>query len=359
MLGACEAKCREITRLGTVADLTGGSRRAALLEAGLASAAIEGNTLTPEEVRLHARGELRLPGSRAWLVKEIENIADGCRRVAHVVDAGKAVALSPELIAEMNSLVLRDLPLEKGVAPGRIRRSDITVYGYRPPPPGKCRGLLARFCKWVNGKAFEAPEGLGMVYAVIKAVLAHLYLVWIQPFGDGNGRTARLAEFHVLLSAGVPLSAALLLTRHYYCTRRAYYRELDAAGRPGGDVMPFLAYAVEGLRDQLDGLLADLTRRQLAAAWRERVRELFRRKTRPSDVRRLHLALDLSTRRAPVRMSALAEVTPRVAREYARRSSKTLMRDVAALVEMGLLERTAAGICAAIGGPTNIGQREG
>ncbi len=30
--------------------------------------------------------------------------------------------------------------------------------------------------------------------AILRAVLAHLYIAWIHPFGDGNGRTARLAK---------------------------------------------------------------------------------------------------------------------------------------------------------------------
>ncbi|WP_433223897.1 Fic family protein [Dactylosporangium sp. CS-047395] len=44
--------------------------------------------------------------------------------------------------------------------------------------------------------------------AMIKAMLAHLYLAWIHPFGDGNGRTARLIESQLLLQAGVPVPAA-------------------------------------------------------------------------------------------------------------------------------------------------------
>ncbi|NOY75701.1 MAG: hypothetical protein GXP32_07900 [Kiritimatiellaeota bacterium] len=32
--------------------------------------------------------------------------------------------------------------------------------------------------------------------------LAHVYIAWIHPFGDGNGKTARLMEFYLLLRSG-------------------------------------------------------------------------------------------------------------------------------------------------------------
>lgn len=57
------------------------------------------------------------------------------------------------------------------------------------------------------------------MYAIFKAVVAHLYLAWIHPVGDGNGRTARLVEFQILLSSGVPSPAAHLLSNHYNQTR--------------------------------------------------------------------------------------------------------------------------------------------
>jgi Fic/DOC family len=40
---------------------------------------------------------------------------------------------------------------------------------------------------------------------LVKAILAHLYIAWIHPFGDGNGRAARLMELRILLEAGVPM----------------------------------------------------------------------------------------------------------------------------------------------------------
>ncbi len=64
---------------------------------------------------------------------------------------------------------------------------------------------------------FAAKADHELIYAIIKAVLAHVYIAWIHPFGNGNGRTARLIEFHLLMSGGMPppqrICSAITTTR--------------------------------------------------------------------------------------------------------------------------------------------------
>lgn len=62
-----------------------------------------------------------------------------------------------------------------------------------------------------------------------------------------------MIEFHLLFAAGVPLPAAHLLSDHYNKTRTEYYRQLTFASRSGGDVLPFIRYALEGFLDGLRG----------------------------------------------------------------------------------------------------------
>ncbi len=75
-----------------------------------------------------------------------------------------------------------------------------------------------------------------LVVVYKSASLAHLYLAWIRPFGDGNGRTARLCEYLVLVTSGAPTSAAHLISNHCNKTRNEYYRQLQFASESGGDV---------------------------------------------------------------------------------------------------------------------------
>ena len=87
--------------------------------------------------------------------------------------------------------------------------------------------------------------------AILKAMLTHLYLLWIHPFGDGNGRTARLLEYQLLLSARMPDPVTHLLSNHYNETRSEYYRRLNEASRVSNGVMNFLVYALQGFVDGL------------------------------------------------------------------------------------------------------------
>jgi Fic family protein len=254
--------------------------------------------------------------------------------------SGTLPPLTPKLVHDYNRQVLNRLPLEEGVVPGTLRTYSVVVGNvYRGAPAEDCEHLLERLCEWLNGPDFKPREGMDAIYAILKAVVAHLYLAWTHPFGDGNGRTARLIEFHILLSAGVPSPAAHLFSNHYNQTRAEYYRQLDRASKSGGDLIPFLNYAVrgfvDGLREQLDFVWAQ----QWDVVWRNYVHERFKNRDSATDTRRRHLALDLGAKGDWVQTANIQELTPQLARAYANKTPKTVQRDLNALHEMGLIAR--------------------
>ena len=107
--------------------------------------------------------------------------------------------------------------------------------------------------------------------------------------------------------------------------------------------MPFIKYALRGFVDGLRSQLEVVRLQQWEVAWQNHVHDLFRNRTSESDVRRRHLVLDLSERADPVPLSKLREVSARVAAAYAKKTLKTLSRDAAALVDMGLIEQHGEG----------------
>jgi len=173
---------------------------------------------------------------------------------------------------------------------------------------------------------------------IYTAVFAHLYLAWIHPFGDGNGRTARLIEFLILVTSGIPSPAAHLLSNHYNQTRNEYYRQLERASASGGDVLPFLEYAVAGFVDGLRAQLILIREQQWQVIWRDYVYEMFHDKDERADIRRRHLVLDLSAHVEPVPISKVHHISPRVAQDYASMTARTVSRDLKVLSEMGLVE---------------------
>lgn len=144
-----------------------------------------------------------------------------------------------------------------------------------------CEYLLERLCRWINN--LTSPQN-SVAIAVVRAVLAHLYLAWIHPFGDGNGRTARLVEFQIFLGVGMPTVACHLLSNHYNQTRSEYYRQLSLASKTA-DPFCFIRYAVAGLVDQLDEQIKRIREYQHAVVWKDHVYDKFRnaKSMRPTD----------------------------------------------------------------------------
>ena len=336
-LGEAQSKCEHIAGV-PLRPITANELHKVFLAKGvLATTAIEGNTLSEKEVLEHLEGKLELPPSKEYLAQEITNIVAACNRIRDRMIKGEPSDLTVTMIKEFNQLVLEKLSMDAGVIPGELRQHSVTVARYRGAPAEDCEYLLENMCQWLNAQ-FQSSHRERIVYGILKAVMAHLYLAWIHPFGDGNGRTARLIEFQVLLEAGVPTPAVHLLSNHYNQTRREYYVQLDRASKSGGDPLPFIEYAVQGFVDGLKSQLELIRDQQLEVAWENYIHEEFHDMDSRANVRRRHLVLDLSLQKNPVGWPEIRQISPRMAEAYANKTSRTIIRDLNFLMEMGLVK---------------------
>ncbi|MDQ3684341.1 MAG: Fic family protein [Acidobacteriota bacterium] len=341
MLGECQSKCDHLARYPLRPDIAAEIHKMYMAKGVLATTAIEGNTLSEEEVKKLLDGELELPPSREYLGQEVSNIIDECNRIVEAGTNRERLELNTERIKEINRAVLNKLKLPEHVTAGEIRTYDVGVGLYKGAPHEDCEHLLDELCKWLNNTDyFSTPDSpRAMVFAIIKAILAHLYLAWIHPFGDGNGRTARLIEFQILLASRVPSPAAHLLSNHYYHTRSEYYRQLHQASESGGDILPFITYAVQGFLDGLKAQLEVVKRQVLEVVWQNYIADQFLEKTKPADIRRRDLIEDLSRIKTPEAFTfeQLPLITPRVLNHYKNKTSRTLVRDLKELFDMRLI----------------------
>ena len=340
MLGECQSKCAHLASIPLYPQVQEDLSRLYLAKGVAATAAIEGNTLSENQVLEQIEGKLNVAPSQEYLKTEIDNILKGANLILREIKKRMRPPLSVERIKLLNKIILKGLqrPDDEAV-PGEIRCHSVGVGNYRGAPADECLYLLSKLCDWLNTTAEE--EGMEIVYAILKAIIAHVYIAWIHPFGDGNGRTARLLEVQILLSSGVPSPAAQLLSNHYNATRLEYYRHLDVSR---GDILDFIAYAVEGFRDGLRQQIETVQLQQLDIAWRDYVHERFDGKKGSPHNRRKYLILDLSDSPKPVPLSKIRLISPRVAVEYKDLAYRTFLRDIAELVRMDLIvkdEQTA------------------
>ena len=344
-LGECSSKIEHISRVPLVHESARDLYNVYLAKGVQGTTAIEGNTLSEEQVRQYIEGTLELPPSQEYLAQEVENIMTVINGIIEEVKSGKVDPLDSMRVRGMNYAVLDKLEPEDGSVPGEFREHSVLVGGrYRGAPAEDCEYLVDRLCKWLT-EDIVAPDGQKFAYAIIRAVMAHLYVAWIHPFGDGNGRTARLLEFDILLQSGVPVPACQLLSSHYNATRVEYARQLDHASRSDGDAVPFLCYAVQGLVDGLRLQLEVVWEQHLDIVWTNYVYDGFRSET-PVGKRRRNLILDLSKQKEPVPLEDLTSISGRVADSYAGKTAQTLTRDIRLLINSHWMLRGDAGFVA-------------
>lgn len=346
LLGEALSKFDHMAGVPLRPDVAAELSRIFLSKGAHATTQIEGNTLSEQQVRRRVDHELELPPSQQYLGQEIDNVVNGYNRIVDDVVERHSLKLTVDRITEFNKIVLENLTEAGDAPPGKIRTTSVVVGNhYRGAPAEDCEYLLDRLCQWLDamrndtlGTPHERPV------AVLSAILAHLYIAWIHPFEDGNGRTARLVEYQLLLQAGAPTVAAHVLADHYNKTRSAYYRELrNTSQNEPYRVIGLIKYALQGLVDGLRQQIEEIQAQQLDVTWVNYVHEAFHEKTTPACARQRQLVLSLPvgvwTPKASIR-----ELTPALAVAYAGRGEKAVTRDVNALETMDLVLKTKRGV---------------
>lgn len=344
LLGEARSKCQHLAGAPLRPDVARRLYDVFLVKGAQATTAIEGNTLTEEQVAGILEGTFKAPPSRAYQEREVRNVIDALQEIADQVRNREAPEITKDLICEFNRRLLNDTDHEPDAVPGRVRVHEVVVANYRGAPAEDCEHLLTRLAEWLESDLFESDDpDIKFALVMARAIYAHLYIAWLHPFGDGNGRTARLLEFLILARSGlVPLPAAHLLSNHYNLTRDQYYRQLARASQARSTI-DFVTYAaqgfVDGIRDQID----QVRELQLEVTWINFVHETMN--TFPSSLtrdrqRELVLAMPSDTH---VPKNELKSLTPELAALYATKGPRTLSRDLNRLSDAGLVHRCRLG----------------
>jgi Fic family protein len=259
-------------------------------------------------------------------------IADSVTRDGH------AALISAAQIKRFHEEVGRELGDQFDAIPGQFRTDSRVVGQYLCPRPEHIEELIKRLCDWLPTEFCFATNKQTFSQAVVQAIVTHVYVEWIHPFADGNGRTGRLLEFYILLRGGNPDLASHILSNFYNETRPEYYRQLLLAGQTK-DLSAFLKYAIQGYHDGLLKVLGEISSNGLETAWRELVYARFAEQPhRKHGVakRRREVALAMPPGRA-LKPDEIMMLRPELARDYAARTARTLERDLDELKAMEIL----------------------
>jgi Fic family protein len=321
---------------GRVATLQGGDRDRAALAGLMAdvlqSSAIEGERLDVEAVRSSLARRLGVDGgARARADRHVDGVVemtlDATRNAMAPLTAKRLQAWQAALfptgrsgLSEIHTGRWRDDargPMQ--VVSGPIGKQRVH---FEAPPADRLDTEMARFLEWC-----DAPSG---DHPVLKAGLAHLWFVTVHPFDDGNGRVARAIGDLVLSRGDGEPYRYYSLSAQIQTEREDYYRILERSQQGGLDVTAWLLWFLACLARAVRRADHELDRVLVKALFWQRVAHV---PLNERQVKALNKVLDAFDK--PVTNRKWAALT--------RTSSDTALRDLRALVQAGVLERTDAG----------------
>jgi Fic family protein len=221
---------------------------------------------------------------------------------------------------------------QKDKQPGQYRQGAVEVTSpgggppaYVGPPYEEVPKLMAEVIGWLD-------HGEVDTHVAVRAAMAHLHLVSVHPFRDGNGRISRIVQSLVLAREG--LLAAEFVSIEEYLGRNtgAYYATLQkvqgGSYQPERDAAPWVRFCVQAHLEQARRRLG-----QLAEAGRRWsfLEGLVERRNWPE---RLVIALEQSLFQGVDRASYAAEADV---------SAPSASNDFRRLLDAGLVVRQGKG----------------
>ncbi|MFQ5340348.1 MAG: Fic family protein [Anaerolineae bacterium] len=205
------------------------------------SNAIEGNTLTLKETRLVLETGLTIAGKSLREHFEVLNHKEAIDFVEDLARKGEPI--TAHTVRQIHALVLAKIDDAEA---GQYRKLPVRIGGanHRPPEPWDVPHLMQGFAEWLATDA-------RLLHPVQRASEAHHRLVYIHPFIDGNGRTARLVMNLLLMQDGYPPTVIRKVDR------RSYYSALAKAD--AGNLAPLINFVGRAVEHALTVYLEALT----------------------------------------------------------------------------------------------------
>ena len=317
------------------------------------STALEGNPLSESQVADFLAGKVGLdPEGREF--RQIRN-ADLAQNWVRYRFGPGGPPISVEDILHMHALMTRHSDEVENV-PGRLRAHPVQVGTvelggvHLGAPQEDLPRLMTEFVEFVNSRRLRSE------HPVVRALLAHFFLVTIHPFGDGNGRVSRLVEAAILYEGGYNVHGFYGLSNYFYRHGDEYRRRLQACRRVQPfDVAPFVDFGLQGFEAELRGinryiktklnrlvfrdtltraLTTRVSRRRRLLNHREFALRYLLEETEPTDpcstqIRLADLVNSPFRRRNPR--------TPFRAIAYRRVTTRTFLREISRLAELGFI----------------------
>ena len=206
------------------------------------SNAIEGNRLTLKETFLVINEGLTIKGKSLQDHLEAKDHFEALNYLYEFIEKDSRHSISEIFIRSIQQLIVKETD---STWAGNYRNSNVIITGsnHTPPDASAVPHLMSDLIKWINNKKNQLSP-------IELAAFLHHKIVFIHPFFDGNGRTARLVMNLILMQKGYPL--VMILKND----RRRYYDSLDKADKE--NYKPFVNFIAQAIERSLNIYLKTL-----------------------------------------------------------------------------------------------------
>jgi len=132
---------------------------------------------------------------------------------------------------------------------------------YTGPDPDRVPALMNEVVDWLQDGDLDS-------HVAVRAAMAHLHVISVHPFADGNGRISRIVQSLVLARAGLLAPEFSSIEEHLGRNTGDYYRLLQqvqgGSYQPERDAGPWVRFCIaahiQQARERLDQIAAATTR---------------------------------------------------------------------------------------------------
>lgn len=297
---------------------------------------IEGNDLTKEQaqqvVRLDTYLDSNEVAQKTGIIARERDIQEviNYRNVIVWIDQQDSLQ-SHKLLSEPTLRMLHTLTMQRLIDEeyvGNYRKKQVIVrsatdgnVAFRPPVSVEIPFLLEDFFTWLN-----SPEAQS-VHPIFRAAITHYQLVYIHPFIEGNGRSARAMATLVLYSTGYDFKKFFSLEQYFDSDIEQYYQALLSVQQsPVQDMTYWLEYFCYGLAMEIEKVRAQVQKLSKDLKLKQQLGEQVALSEREI------ILLELLQNQGQITSQDAQAVLPHV-------SVDTILRDLKDLLKKGVIEK--------------------
>lgn len=171
------------------------------------SNAIEGNTLTMTETKVILEDGLTIGHGKS--IREHLEVINHKEAIDYIDDiVSTDMDISERVIKNLHYIILKSIDNKNA---GEYRNSNVLISGsnHRPPEHFLIKERMKELVDWYNNNK-------NILHPIKLAAEFHFRYVYIHPFIDGNGRSARLLMNLILMRNGYPITVIKTEDREEY-----------------------------------------------------------------------------------------------------------------------------------------------